>query len=313
MTTWVGEKSYLVMSAEGTWGTKSGSPVYVYHPVNSYTPKMRWEKKMARPFAGVMQPKNGQKTRGKVSGQIATSLYGWKPGSGITTSLAEYIMAWCLGLNDQDRVSKTCEWARGPNVSNKRHLGMRVTGWTLSGSGDAVNLSIDVTGKDEVGQDTFTTAQSVPNDQEGVLEMIFPGSTLTLGGTSYGFRSFELAVKYAMAEEYNASTRLSILRSSGVESATFKCQTENVDDGWQDYNRDSAELETEVVLAIQGLHNGTGTGGTDYTVGTFTLPRAQLIDPGEDDSRQIPYNELSFNLLKPDTSSDLLSLAWSEV
>lgn len=314
MTTYVGEKNYLALSSEATWGTKDGSPVYVHTPVETYTPKMRWEKKLARPMVGLTQPKHGQKTRGMVSGQITCPLYGWVPGSpSITTSIAEYLIAWCMSMNSLDRPSKTCEFARGPNIANKRHLGMRVFGWTLAGSGDSVSLTLDVAGKDEVGNSTFTTAQTLPNDREGLLEMIFPGSTISLGGTNTEFKSFNLAVKYKQALEYNASTRPSILRSAGVESAVLSCAIEEVDDTYQGYNRDSAELETAIVLAIKGLHNGTGTGGTNYTVGTFTMARAQLIDPGEDDSREIPYNNLSFNLLKPDSSSDLISVAWTEV
>ena len=126
-----GIKSYLVLGAETTWGTTPGTPDFYHLPVTSYGVKMARDRRNSTPFVGLQQRKHGRSFRGMPSWQLQTNLYGYKPG-GAAQSIMEYLITWaCSQPESIDKLSKFADWADGPDISNVRHNGLRVNGWTV--------------------------------------------------------------------------------------------------------------------------------------------------------------------------------------
>lgn len=307
-----GIKSYLVLAAETTWGTTPGTPTYYHVPVTTYAVKMTRDRRNSTPFVGLQQRKHGRSFRGMPSGQLQTNLYGYKPG-GADQSIMEYLVTWaCSQPETIDKLSKLADWAEGPDVSNVRHNGLRVNGWTIEGSADSgtVTISLDLMGKTE---SALVTAQSLPNDREKCLEMEFADCTFALGGTPYLLRSFRWQGQNNLAATYLNGTSPAFLASGQlVESLNFTFM--KADDTFAAYNRAFAEQEMTGQMVLKGGHNGTGGVGTDYTVLTVDFNRLAFVAPEDTRAMNALIEEgLTFDVLKPDSSSAAKTLAYTEV
>ncbi len=306
-----GEKSYLVLASEATWATVPPTPVYYHVPVNSYGVTMKRNRRNSRPFTGLRQRKHGRSFNGMISGPLSCNLCGFKPDAN-TLSLAEYLVTWGFSEPETiDLASKLADWAEGPDVSNVRHKGLRVNTATLEGSADSgiISLNLDLMGHSEIA---LTTAQTLSNDREKLVEMNFADCTFTLGGSSIELRSFSYQVQNNLTPTYLNSTAPSYL-AAGERVESLKLQFMKTGDTYAALNRAFAEDETTAVIVIKGLHNATGTGGTNYTVGTFTFNRLAFVN--NDDSRDIAKlieNGITYDVLKPDSSSNAVTIAWSE-
>ena len=306
-----GIKSYLVLGAETTWGTTPGSPVYYHVPVTSYGVKMNRDRRNATPFVGLMQRKHGKSFRGMPSGQLQTNLYGWKPNSN-AQSLMEYLVTWAMSQPETvDKLSKFADWAEGPDVSNVRHSGLRVNGWTIEGSADSgtVTISLDLMGKTEAA---LVTAQALPADRELCVEMEFADCTFSLGGVAQNLRSFRWQGQNNLVATYVNATSPSYLSAGQlVESLNFQMLKEA--DTYAAYQRAFTEQEMVGQIVLKGSHNGTGTGGTNYTVLMVDFNRLAFVAP--EDSRAVNSlieEGLTFDVLKPDTSSAAKTLTYTE-
>lgn len=311
-----GEKSYLFIAPEATWGTAPGSPGYIFLPVTSYGVALQKERRNAQPFVGLRQRKHGRSYRGMPSGQLVAPLFGWFPGSGTSTSasdesLAEHLMQWAFAHHESvDLPSKLAEWAEGPDVANKRHLGLRVNGATLEGSAGAgnVSLTLDLMGKSEVN---FTTAQTIPNDMERIVEFDYSDCSFTIGGASIALESFRLQVAHNLTPTYLNSTAPSHL-AAGQRVLSVQFVPVKNSKTYDDYHRLFTETELELTITMKGLHNGTGGAGTNYTQCVITLPRCAFVNT--EDNRNIAdlmRQPLNFDVLKPDSSSNDMAQAWT--
>ena len=307
-----GIKSYLVLGAESAWGTTPGTPTFYHIPVTSYAVKMARDRRNSTPFVGLQQRKHGRSFRGMPSGQLQTHLYGYKPG-GAAQSIMEYLMTWaCSQPETIDKLSKFADWAEGPDVSNVRHSGLRVNGWTVEGSADSgtVTISLDLMGKTEAA---LATAQSLPNDRELCVEMEFSDCTFALGGSAVQLRSFRWQGQNNLAATYLNGTAPSFLAAGQlVESLNFTFM--KADDTYTAYNRAFAEVKMTGQMVLKGSHNGTGTGGTNYTVLTVDFNRLAFVNPEDTRAMNALIEEgLTFDVLKPDSSSAAKTLAYTEV
>lgn len=305
-----GIKSYLVLGAESTWGTTPGSPVYYHIPVTSYGVKMNRDRRNATPFVGLMQRKHGRSFRGMPSGQLQTNLYGYKPNSN-AQSIMEYLVTWAMSQPETvDKLSKFADWAEGPDVSNVRHNGLRVNGCTIEGSADSgtVLISLDLMGKTE---SALVTAQTLPNDRELCVEMEFSDCTFQLGGSPVSLRSFRWQAQNNLAATYLNSTAPSYLAAGQlVETLNFQLLKEA--DTYTAYNRAFAEQEMTGQLVLKGAHNGTGSTG-NYTVLTVDFNRLGFVAPEDTRAMNALIEEgLTFDVLKPDSSSAAKTLTYSE-
>lgn len=306
-----GEKSYLVLGAETTWGTTPGTPVYYHVPVNAYGVVMKRDRRNAASFTGLRQRKHGKSYRGMPAGAISTNLHGYIPTGG-AVSLAQYLIDWAFGQPEVvDLDSKFADWAEGPNVSNVRHNGLRVNTVALEGSADSglITLNLDLMGKTEAA---LATAQTLPNDREKLVEFEFTDATFAIGGAAVSLRSFKYNLSNSLTATYlNATSPSHISAGSRVESLMFQLMKDA--DTYAAINRAFAESEFTGQIVLKGLHNGTGTGGTNYTV--LTIDFARLAFVNNDDQRTLAAlmeSALNFDILKPDTSGDAVTFTWSE-
>lgn len=304
-------KSYLALAAETTWGTTPGTPSYIHVPVTTYSVKMKRDRRKSRPFIGLLQAKHGKSFRGMPAGQLVTGCYGYKPG-GFATSIMQALIDWaCSEPETVDKISKLAEWAEGPDVSNVRHNGLRVNSWTIEGSADSgtVTISLDLMGKSE---SALATAQTIPTDRELCVEMEFSDCTFALGGVAQDLRSFSWQGQNALAATYLNATSPSHL-AAGDLNETLNFTIMKADDTYAAYNRAFTEVEMTGQIVLKGLHNGTGTGGTDYTVLTIDFNRLSFIEPANNSNNALIEEGLTFDVLKPDSSSAAKTLTYSEV
>lgn len=310
----VGDFGYVNIVAESTWGTLADTPTYLFVPVNEYSVRHKSESRQANTFTGLMQRKHNNKFRGMPEGNMNLPLYGYQTtGSGSSTSVMQYFLDWAY--NEWEvaaTASKSIEWAEGPNIANKRHLGMRVDTATLSGQdGGAWSLNLGLKGKSEVGQATMTTGQTLPTDMEKMVHAEFSESTFTLAGSAILLESFSLTAEYGLQVKYLNSATPSLLLKTKRDIKVSITPVLNADT-YEIYNRLAGMTEVTGGAVIKGLHNGTGATG-DYTLATFAFPRLSFdssqITGGRNEIRMTP---LEFIALKPDSSGKDMTIAYSE-
>jgi len=310
----LGTKKYLVLADESTWGTTPGEPVYVHLPVTEYNVRFRPQNRQANPYIGLYQRKHSKNFRGQPTGQLNTPLYGWVD-AGIEMSLAEYLLSWAFeGHEDTDLPSKLAEWAEGPNVANKRHNGLRVNSATLSGSDDSgvIELSLELQGKSEAGQNVVTAAQTLPADRNRILEMEFADCTFKLGGSTVGVKSFQLQIQHGLKAEYlNSYTPSLLVKTQRV--LTLSLVLVKNSDTYDTCRRAVTSTEMTGQIVLKGLHNGTGTAETNWTVATLDFGRLALVDVDEQGGKEdLATQPLNFAVLKPETTDNDLEITWTE-
>lgn len=306
----LGAKSHLFLSDETVWGTQDDPPDYVHIPSVAYNVRFRPESRNAQPAIGLRQRKHGQYVRGMPSGTLQTALYGQvktPPGH----SLAQYLLDWAFANPESlELPSKSAEWAEGPNEANKLHTGLRVNSATLSGDDSGqVGLSLELMGQAEAD---VVTAQTIPTDHELLQEFLFHNATLTLAGSSVGMQSFQWQANNALEVNYLNSFNPSLI-TAGDRVDTLQCTLVKDGDTYDVYRRTQAATEVTAVLVLKGLHNGTGGVGTNYTVVTITFNRLRFVD-FEDQwaMNQLTKIPLQFDVLKPDSGSNAVTIAYSE-
>ena len=305
-----GVKSYLVLFAESTWGTTPGTPVYYQIPVDSYTVKMNRDRRNATPFVGLMQRKHGKSFRGMPAGQLVANLHGFKPNSN-TLTIMQYLIDWAMSEPETvEKISKGADWAEGPDVANVRHNGLRVNGWTIEGSADSgtVTITLDLMGKTE---SALVTAQTLPADRELCVQMEFSDCTFALGGVAQSLRSFRWQGQNNLQATYlNATSPSHLSAGQLVETLSFTLM--KTGDTYSAYNRAFSEVEMTGQIVLKASHNGTGSTG-NFTLLTVDFNRLSFISP--DDTRNLTSlmeQTLSFDVLKPDSSSAAKTLTYSE-
>jgi len=304
-------KSYLALAAESTWGTTPGSPSYYHVPVTTYGVRMKRDRRKSRPFTGLLQAKHGKSFRGMPAGQLVTGLYGFKPG-GAATSIMQLLVDWAMSEPETiDKLSKLAEWAEGPNIANVRHNGLRVNSWTIEGSADSgtVTISLDLMGRSEAA---LATAQTLPADRELCVEMEFTDCTFELDGTPVELRSFQWQGQNALTPTYlNGTAPAHLAAGDLTESLNFTLM--KASDTYNAYNRAFSEIELTGQIVFKGAHNGTGSEGTDYTLLTVDFNRLSFIEPADSSNNALIEQGLSFDVLKPGSSSAAKTLTYTEV
>lgn len=307
----LGATKYLTLCAESTWGTKPGTPAYLHLPVSAYNILYKPQNRMSDVFNGIFQRKHSHNFRGMPQGSFSCPMSGIKD-SVVSMTISQYLMDWAFNVDWEvsATASKTAEWAEGPDVANKEANGLRINTATIEGSADSgvVTFSADVMGKTEAA---LATAQTLPADRELHLDCEFPDVTLTLGGSSVSVSAFQLQINNGLKVEYNNSVTPSlILKTQRV--ITFNCTIIKNATTYDAYRRSTTATELAIVLAIKGLHNNTGSTGTQ-SIATTTMARCQLVDVQESGGREdICKQELQFVVLKPDSSTKDLTTAYTE-
>lgn len=296
-----GQKSYVTLAAESTWGTSPGSPSYYHVPVLSMGIDMQRDRRNSQTFVGLRQRPHGRSFRGMPAGSIQTFLYGWKPG-GAATSIMAYLIDWAFADHETvDLPSKLLEYAEGPDVANQRYNGLRVNGATIEGSADSgtITISLDLMGKTN---STFATAQTLPADREKCVDPDFQDCTFAIGGSAVLLRSFRLQIANNVVPTYLNGTAPAFL-SAGQRTLSASFTFMKADDTYNAHQRAFSEVEQTGQIVIKGLHNGTGASGT-YATCTLDLNRMALINPADSRGFSLTETTLNYDCLKPDSASN---------
>jgi len=308
---------YLTIADEATWATLPGSPSYYHLPVFNYNVRYVANARQANPFIGTFSPKHNRLVTGHVAGTMQTALYGWIP-SGQTVSLAQKMVDWGFAsFSGACGPSKLAEWTVSGDVDNKRHLGLRVDSAVLKGSDSQqyVDMTLSLEGKSET---VPGSAQAIPDDINKLVEFEFHDTSFYIGADSgtlvnTPIQAFGLQRQTGLKPYWLNSllpTYLSRSRNM-INMSVVPLKTANTYDG---YIRALGETDLYGRLVLKGLHNGTGTSGTNYTVITIDLPRMSLLakNDSDDDVNGVTFETLNFMCLKPDSSTAQISITYSE-
>jgi hypothetical protein len=205
-------------------------------------------------------------------------ILGGSPSGGVT-ALAETVPAFWAMI---DRVAKVFQY-------NSLYVNVaRLTG----AMGSPVTLSLDLEGISE----TITNAGTFPSitipDEP---QFIFPHATITLNGTAYPMKRFELVINNALETDryMNATTRSAI-------PATDRTVTLALELG---YTPDTTGLYDQAIAGFAGslvLDDGT----TDYTF-AFANLHAPTDGPTVQNKQSIPY-PLNYIAERTDSTRELI-------
>lgn len=312
-----GDKSYLFLANETTFGETPGSPAYVYLPVLTYGVELNPEQRKPMPYTGMAEEFDTIISKNQTAGQLSCPLYGWHLSGAI--SLAEYLMTWAF--TDLETLcglpSKLAEWAEGPNAANKRHNGLTVNGATLTGSDDnggAISLTLDLMG---TGETPVTTAQTIPPTLERLNEFLFTDSTFEIGAdvgslTEVEIKGFTYQQQRSLTPIFNGSFVPRRFRP-GKPASTFEFNIEKADGTWDAIRRATGASNYYGRLSLQGLHNGTGATG-DYAKVVIDFPKLAFNLAKDTSVRSGPAQQaITFGVQKPSTTDPSSSKVWSEV
>lgn len=310
----LGSLSSVTCHVEGTWGTRPGSPAYFYLPVENFGIKTNNQLRSNQPYMGGRFVKHRQAFNGYPSGSIGGPLCGWYD-SDLSTSLAEEIfkMAYAAVSGNESR-SWGIDWAQGPDTANKSFRGMRCDQFTVTGSAQSgrVEWSMNMVGKDEA---TLSTAQSVPNDLEKLLDFAFPDMTLSIESSAIKISQFTLTRSLNQKVKFlNGYAPNCIKVGNIVDTLTVQfLKNASTYDAVVRAMASAGTMSTyDVDIVLLGNHNGTGT--NTNTRLALDLPRCSLDDANDVISPDDVFEQgLTFQVLKPDSSTAAVTATWDTV
>lgn len=306
------QHSFCLFQSETSWGT-IGSPADYYIPVEDYGVKLNVESRQAKPGCGVRQTKFNERIHGIVQGNIKAPLYGQPPsGSPSSDAFAKYLIEWCFGgPENEDRSSKRVIFVeQGSGGTQKRHTGLRVSQATLSGSeGGFIELSMDVIGKLE---EASSYSWSLPANRGQLSEFLFADAVFTIGGTTFPISEFQWQINYGLKPKFSGGFSPTVLRG-GTCLQTLTIKQPKTSDTYEAFQRLSTTTEKTAVLTLQGLHGGLGPSG-DYSIVTIEFNKLSMLTSEDqltsDSEIETP---ISFQCLKPNSSTAAVAMTWGNV
>ncbi|ODA29258.1 phage tail tube protein [Planctopirus hydrillae] len=307
-----GQESFVTLVKETTWGEYPGSPTLIHVPFDSYDVEMEVESRSANPLTGFRQSMHTRFVRGMPQGSASLPLYAWRQSAGM--SLAERLLTWAFGNPEAKfRESYSANHYEGLNIDNQRHLGLVVNQATLSGQENgAIMLQLDLMGYDQLGNATVGNAPAPAFDRHQLVEFDFTDSILDLNGaTSIPFGGFSLVQNHNIAPNYlNSKKPLSL--PTGDTGITLQLQPPKTSNTWSEKIRSMslAGQEVEARLVLKGLHQGTGTVDTSWTMIEIDFGCLKLQQAKTARGRQIVNQPLQFKVDKPQEDG-VNAIAWT--
>ncbi|CAB4177912.1 hypothetical protein UFOVP1004_38 [uncultured Caudovirales phage] len=272
-----GVDNYINIYSESTWGTRPGSPSIINLPVSNYGVSMQRNSRQTQPHYGQFGAVTTHHVNGMLSGQIAGELSGVEPTAS-ATSLADTIVGWAFGSETSKFLPSYGVEAIEGGIADHQHNGLRVNTFTLSGSeSQAITYTLDVMGKNET--DLGGTATAMTIDMKGFPGFEFFDSTLTIGGTAYDMKSFQIQRQNNLKVHYAGSQTPAVL-VRGNRLTSFQCVLFKQDAQWDTIRRSFTETDVAIVLTIKGRHAGTGASGTFRKL-VFTMPSCRYLLPAD--------------------------------
>lgn len=316
-----GSESYAFMEDEaasswgqdpGASGSGSGGTEYFF-PFVSYGVRCTQLLRQSNAFIGLHQRKHRQAYGANVAGPASFYLHGYRP-AGLSKSLAEKAIDWMFKDYETDEVaSRVVKWAEGPDVTNRKHTGLRVNTATLTGTAESGELlaTVDLIGREE---HPLQTAPALPSDLEKLADFDLSSMTLTLFGSSTLCQAFTWQLNRNLQPLRLNEWWISQL-CAGTRDETLSVTIPKESDTWDQLNRRLSDspstVEGTAVLVCQGSHNGTGGSGT-YTRMTVTFNRLRLTAVDQAGDKGILMQPLTFDVLKPDDSNNGTTIAFTE-
>lgn len=304
----IGETRFLQAVAETIWGTVPSSPTWIDIPVTDCTIMNKPKRRSGQARVGQYQQRYGSNSSIAPSGNIVTPLFGPHP-TGLSMPLAQYMLEW--GFLDQEVKfprSKSLQYEYAAHEDDKGFSGVRVSQATVAGSESGIVLTLDCMGATTTN---FTGSAVPPDNRNKLVEFLFEDCVFSIGGTPVPISAFSWSVQRSLTPIYmNSHTPTSMPKTTWKETLTV---TPLKADATYDALRDALGMtEMTGTLVMKGLHNGTGTVATNWAVVTVSYARLSLIDSGESGGIGALMNPLTFDVLKPDTSTNASVMAWTE-
>ncbi|MFH5805439.1 phage tail tube protein [Alienimonas sp. DA493] len=329
------EFSHLALYSEASseWGNvpspdagEVGGPVLVPVPFDQYEVRLTPENRVGDSMVGLLQDTYSRNWRSSLSGSLTAPLLGYHP-TGLTVSLAQYLLAWGLATpagdlaEAADLPSKGAIFDVGASSElAKRHVGLKPSSVSLNGTeADGISVSIELLGKDEV--DGPASPEPPADDVGDVLLTRFEYADVTFklgpkGGTlaTVCTEQFGLSASLNPVTAYCGGRRLSVIKPGRRQTQLSVTLLEDDEQAliWDDIRRSAdaaGQSEYAAEIVASATHNGSGASGTSTRL-TFTLPR--LVYTGHSENRgrgELQKAPLTFNVLKPADTRHAVNLA----
>lgn len=310
----LGPNSFVNIYPESTWGTKPGTPDYVFLPCDTFGIKTAMQSRSNKPMIGGRHTKHKQAFNAYPTGTIGGKLHGYV-NSALSKSLAQVVCDLFFGsLTDNESTSWGAEFAQGPDVANRQFNGLKGDQLTIQGSAQSgvLEWSGSFVGKNEV---TLATAQTLPTDLEKLVDFQFCDQVFKIATTAIGISSFSITRSLNQKVKWVNSRTPSCIKVGDIMT-TINVQFLKNAVTYDTISRLMASAGTmndlDIDIILKGDHNGTGT--NTYTRCSIDAPRCVIDDVDDKLSVDDVFEQgLAMTVLKPDSSTAPIALTWDTV
>lgn len=310
----VGFQKYLEIRPESTWNVYAGSGSVIV-PYTEYSMKTIVTQTQGKPFTGQYDQVHNRRKFGDVTGNLSCPLWGQQIGG---QSIGEYLIQWAVDRTNTIFLDSYSIDINDPSTAGKRHTGVRVDGFTLSGdaaSGD-INLTMQLKGAYEA---LGVTVPSLTGTEPKPVNFLFPDLTFELASVSTGesasssgytvpLRSFELTVKNNLTA-YHTNSYWPTIISAGQREIDFKFSVFKSAATYDAFALTNSVTEMQAFLKLKCPHLGTGTG--TYSIIEFAFDRISFNSTQDQIAlNELVTQELDWVALKPSTSDSAMSVIY---
>ncbi len=302
-----GWNRYLFFAKESAWSTPVTSDVYI--PVDSYDVKAEQEFYNANRFTGVWQRKSDNEiSRIGVRGTLTCDLMAYQINSGSLKSIAQHLVELATDSPaDEDLSSGSFTWFdpnEGTGNSAKLHDGMRCNTMTISGDESGpVKLSMGFEGAEEAA-----VAEVALPDNTRRRAMMGRDTILQFGGVNADVKSWGMTLTNGLIVRHIKSLFPSGIYA-GPRNVDLVFAIDKLSAVYDVLRRGSAVTDRTAQIVCKGDNDGTSSTNTVMTI-DFDLTQFGGATDGlsRDD---LESQDVSYAVIKPDTSSNDIDITWS--
>ena len=198
-------------------------------------------------------------------------------------------------------------------MADKSHSGCRCNQITISGDENnaMVNSVIDVLGITETSI-APGTIPVLPVNWNKLYQAEIGDMSIQIDSTQVDWSSWQLAQNNQVITKYLGQKSPKMLPRTSRQ-ITFQIKPPKQSNTWDVEWNTFTVAEHTLTITIKALHNGTGVSGT-FTQAVITCPRIKLELVDEDIKfEDLGFSPLTFRILKPDSATDSLAIAYSNV
>lgn len=299
--------SHLWFTKETTWGTQVTSDIWT--PFNSCPIKQVKRVYAPNVFCGVRQKRHDVVGVGfTCAGVLDIDLYGYQVNSGGSAkSIAQHLIDMVLSADSAltlDAFTLNKHEGNDPKVWE----GCQMSSMVISGDASTgiVKGVFNFMAEKELTEAAPSLVATTPIYQP----FLFSDATWTLGGVATPIEMFEWTVNTGLIHRNNNSLYPTVT-AAGLRESTIRFQITKTAQTYDTLRRATAPTSTTGVLVIKGADQGTGA--ADYSQGTFSFDRMQLIEADDDhDISKDKETVLTYQILKPETTDNDIDDVWAD-